>query len=130
MQEKAKILIIDDEEDICNFSKSILEKTGKFEVTVSTRPLTGINLAKANKPDLILLDLFMPEMDGSKVAEHLLANDNTKDIPIVFLTALVKGDEVKDGEGRIGGRRFIPKPVSPQDLISQIEAILKKQEPI
>jgi PleD family two-component response regulator len=63
VQEKAKILIIDDEEDICHFSRSILEKTGRFEVFVSTRPQAGISLAKANKPDLILLDIFMPEME-------------------------------------------------------------------
>lgn len=122
---KAKILIIDDEEDICNFSKSILEKTGRFEVVVSTKPMTGINLAKSHKPDLIMLDIFMPEMDGSKVAEYLLESEETKNIPIVFLTALVKDKEVDDGAGQIGGHPFISKPVTPQNLIKRIKSILK-----
>ena len=126
--DKKKILIIDDEEDICNFSKSILEKTGRFEVTASVKPMTGINLAKANKPDLILLDVFMPEMDGSKVAEHLLHDQATKDIPIVFLTALVKDKEVSSSSGQIGGHPFISKPVAPQDLILRIKQILKMQD--
>ena len=123
MQNKAKILIIDDEEDICHFSKSILEKTGKFEVLTAMRPMTGINLAKLNKPDLVLLDLFMPEMDGSKVAEHLLNNEITKDIPIVFLTALVKDQDVQK-DGKIAGRMFIPKPVAPEELIAKVSALL------
>jgi len=122
--QKAKILIIDDEEDICNFSKSILEKTKKFEVLVSTSPTIGINLARANKPDLIVLDVFMPEMDGSRVAELLLEDEATKNIPIVFLTALVKDDDIKGKSGYIGGRSFIPKPVAPNELIARIEAIL------
>ena len=123
MQNKAKILIIDDEEDICHFSKSILEKTGKFEVMTAMRPMTGINLAKLNKPDLVLLDLFMPEMDGSKVAEHLLNNEITKDIPIVFLTALVKDQDVQK-DGKIAGRMFIPKPVASEELVAKVSALL------
>ncbi|MFA6216645.1 MAG: response regulator [Candidatus Omnitrophota bacterium] len=124
MDRKAKILVIDDEEDICHFSKSILEKTGKFEVLTSMSPLQGINLAKMHQPDLILLDVFMPEMDGSKVAEQLLKEEVTRNIPIVFLTALVKENELGSGTGKIGGRRFIPKPVAPQELVSQVKSIL------
>jgi CheY-like chemotaxis protein len=122
MDRKFKILVIDDEEDICHFSKSILEKTGKFEVLTSMNPLQGINLAKMHQPDLVLLDVFMPEMDGSKVAEQLLKEEATRNIPIVFLTALVKENEV--GAGKIGGRRFIPKPVAPQELVNQVKSIL------
>ncbi len=124
MDRKFKILVIDDEEDICHFSKSILEKTGKFEVLTSMNPLQGINLAKMHQPDLILLDVFMPEMDGSKVAEQLLKEEATRNIPIVFLTALVKENELGSGAGKIGGRRFIPKPVAPQELVNQVKSIL------
>ena len=128
MSAKVKILIIDDEEDICNFSKSILEKTGKFEVMVSTKPTAGITMAKMNKPDLIMLDIFMPEMDGSKVAEQLRHIEETKDIPIVFLTALVKDKEVHEGAGQIGGHPFISKPTTPQELVTRIKSILKIQD--
>ncbi len=125
---KAKILIIDDEEDICNFSKSILERTGKYEVVVSTKPMTGVNLARVNKPDLILLDIVMPEMDGSKVAEYLLHNDITKNIPIAFLTSIVKEKEVTDNSGMIGGRPYISKPVTAPELVSRVEMILNPQK--
>jgi DNA-binding response OmpR family regulator len=129
MLEKAKIVIIDDEEDICTFSKSILEKTGKYEVFTATKPMTGINLAKLHKPDLVLLDVFMPELDGSKVAERLLNDEATKHTRIVFLTALVKDSEVVGTSGQIGGRAFIPKPVSPQELVKRVEAFLAEKAP-
>ena len=127
MSDKAKILIIDDEEDICYFSKSILEGTGKFEVIVTTNAKEGIELAKIHKPALILLDIFMPDMDGSQVAECLLGNESTKTIPIVFLTALVKEKDLEQDTGQIGGRYFIPKPVTSKELVAKVETILTEK---
>lgn len=123
---RKKILIIDDEEDFSHFVKLNLEKTGKFEVAVATKAEEGIDLAKNNQPDLILLDVLMPDMEGSQVAQHLLEDQSTREIPIVFLTALVDEKEVKSEEGIIGGRNFIAKPVTPEELINRIEAILQK----
>jgi CheY-like chemotaxis protein len=128
MLRKARILVIDDEEDICHFSKSILEKTGKFEVLASTDALTGINLAKNHRPDLILLDINMPKMDGGAVAQNLLENKSTSEIPIVFLTALLRKAEVEENTGKIGGHFFIAKPVDPKELIKKIELILKIED--
>lgn len=125
MLRKKKILVIDDEEDICHFSKSILEKTGKFEVLVSTSALTGINLAKSHLPDLILLDINMPEIDGGAVAQNLRENKSTSEIPIVFLTALLRKAEAEESRGEIAGRFFIAKPVNPKELIKKIESILQ-----
>lgn len=122
-----KILIIDDEEDFCHFVKLNLEKTGKFKVLVATKAVEGIHLAKSNQPDLILLDILMPEMDGIQVAEYLLEDQSTKKIPIAFLTALAKKKEVKDSFGIIGGRVFIAKPVTPEELIARIEPLLPKE---
>lgn len=122
---KMKILIIDDEEDICVSAKSILEKTGKFEVMYSMEAIKGIDVAKRFNPDLILLDIIMPDMEGSDVAERLLQDPSTKDIPVVFLTALAKRSEVEGDLGTIGGRFFIPKPVTPAELIERIDSILK-----
>lgn len=122
-----KILIIDDEEDFCHFVKLNLEKTGKFKVLVATKAVEGIHLAKSNQPDLILLDILMPEMDGIQVAEYLLEDQSTKKIPIAFLTALAKKEEVKDSSGIIGGRVFIAKPVTPEELIARIEPLLPKE---
>lgn len=125
--EKARILIIDDEEDICKFSKSTLEKTGKFEVTFSTTAITGIGLAKSQRPDLILLDLLLPDMAGSDVAEYLLDEPSTCKIPIVFLTALAQKNDVDQSSGKIGGRFFIAKPVSSHELVNRIQSILKME---
>ena len=69
---KSKILIIDDEENLCFLVKMNLEATGRYEVLTATDPREGLKLAKANIPDLILLDLMMPHMEGSEVAERLM----------------------------------------------------------
>ena len=125
MAEKKKILIIDDEKDFAHFVKLNLESTNKFEVVTSAAGKEGIILAKTKKPDLILLDIFMPEMDGSEVAERLLDDAATKDIPIVFLTALVTKRDVGAKGGVIGGRQVIAKPVAPDELISTINSVLQ-----
>jgi CheY-like chemotaxis protein len=124
MLKRARILIIDDEEDICNFSKSVLERTGKFEVLISTDALKGIDLAKTSQPDLVLLDINMPNIDGGEVAQQLRGHKPTSEIPIVFLTALLRKDEQGDS-GKRGRHFFLAKPVSPKELIEKIESVLK-----
>jgi two-component system alkaline phosphatase synthesis response regulator PhoP len=122
---KKRILVIDDEPDICNFSKSALERTGKFEVLVATDALTGINLAKSNNPDLILLDVNMPDIDGGEVAQQLRDYKATSEIPIIFLTALLRKEEAGGDPGKIGRHFFIAKPVASKELIEKIESVLK-----
>jgi len=121
-----KILIIDDEENFCRLVKLNLEETGKFEVLISTKGAQGIELAKSERPDLILLDIIIPDMDGSGVAECLLNDPTTKYIPIIFLTAIVEERQVKDSKGMIGGREFIAKPVKLEELIRRIEKALEE----
>ncbi len=126
---RAKIMIIDDEEEICEITKKLLERTRKFEAMFSTKGVGAVDLIKSYKPDLVLLDESMPDMSGSEVAERLLEEPLTKDIPVAFLTALVKSEEVKKTSGLIGGRFFIAKPIAPEELISRIESILKQNKP-
>ena len=121
---KKKILIIDDEEDFCFFVKLNLQKTGKFQVFTATSGAEGVRLAKQLKPDLIFLDIIMPYVDGGRVAESLLEDELTREIPFVFLTAAVRQDEVERQGGRIGGRDYIAKPVTPEKLIKKIEQYL------
>jgi DNA-binding response OmpR family regulator len=128
MLRKARILVIDDEEDICHFTKTVLERTGRFEVETSTDSAKGIVLAKTNRPDLIVLDVNMPNLDGGEVAQTLHEYKATSDIPIIFLTALLKKEELEDKSGKIGSHTYIAKPATPQELISKIESMIKSRE--
>jgi two-component system, OmpR family, alkaline phosphatase synthesis response regulator PhoP len=121
-----KILIIDDEADICNFSKRVLDRTGKFETKISQDSEEGIRIAKSDIPDLILLDINMPNLDGGAVAQELSENKATSNIPIVFITALLKREEL-DQDGRINKHFFLPKPVSSEELLKKIDEVLRIQ---
>jgi len=117
-----KILIIDDEEDFAVMVKRNLEFEGKYEVTVETDGLKGHARAKGLHPDLILLDLMMPQIDGTEVARRIKADASLRDIPVVFLTAAVRKEEVSSQpDGVIGGYVFVAKPVETKDLIDVIE---------
>ena len=116
-----KILIIDDEEKFTKYVKLNLEATGKYEVRVENNGARGLEAAKAFKPDLILLDVMMPDMDGSEVSEQLKEEDSCKNIPVVFLTAIVTNKEINEKGSVIGGHPFIAKPINLKNLISSIE---------
>ena len=119
-----KILLIDDEEDFCFFLKANLEITGDFDVITTTRGKEGIQLARSAKPDLILLDIAMPEMYGDEVANKLSEDPQTNNIPIIFLTALVtEHEEGPETIKRIGERDFIGKPVAPKDLVAALQEV-------
>lgn len=121
---KIRVLIIDDEEHFTRMVKLNLEKTGRFDVLTAKDGKTGIELARRNRPDIILLDVMMPEMSGSEVAERLSDNAATSTIPIIFLTALVKQEEVEERGGYIQEHRFLAKPVSSQNLIESIDSVI------
>ncbi len=122
---KKKILIIDDEENFTEMVKITLEDTGKYEVKTENKALSGLAVVKKFKPNLILLDVVMPDKSGDEVAFEIINDKSVKDIPIVFLTAAVTKDEVYSQGGTIAGRPFITKPVSVDELIRYIEKNLK-----
>ncbi|MCX7926613.1 MAG: response regulator [Candidatus Omnitrophica bacterium] len=121
---KQAILVIDDEEDICWYTKTILEKTGKFDVIYSTNGEQGINLAKTTLPDLVILDVNMPFIDGGEVAAILRADELTKHIPIIFLTALLKKEEEINLAQQGSKKVFLAKPITAVQLIEKIEECL------
>ena len=116
-----KILIIDDEEGFTKLVKLNLELTGKYEVRVENKGEKGLIAAKEYKPHLILLDVVMPDLEGSEVAAQLKEDPATKDIPVIFLTAILTKKERKGECGLIGGRAFLAKPVSLKELLDCIE---------
>ena len=121
-----KILIVDDEEDFCYFIKLNLEETKHFEVLTAYSGPEGIDMAIRYHPDMILLDIIMPKMMGTEVAEALRNNKATKDIPILFVTAILKRDEVgAKGQKKIGGNIFLCKPVKLDELIHEIGAMIR-----
>jgi len=118
-----KVLIIDDEEHYCRALKKGLEMKGNFQVLTATRGEEGIRIAKQQKPDIILLDIVMPDMAGTVVAEALSNNPVTANIPIIFVTAIVQHHEVSEGGGVVGGQIFVAKPIMMDDMINKIKAI-------
>ena len=119
--DKKKILIIDDEENFCSLLKKNLEKTNEFEVYAATNGDDGVKLAKELKPDLILLDIIMPEMDGGDVISLIRADNSIKDTPVVFLTSLVRKDEVSAQAGFTKGYALLAKTVTVGELIACIK---------
>ena len=118
-----KILIIDDEEHFCRALKKGLEMKSTFQVLTTTQGKEGIRLAKTQKPDLILLDIAMPDMAGTEVAEELSDDHATASIPIILVTAIIKQNDVRRSDGVAGGRTFIAKPIILDEVIKKINAI-------
>ncbi len=139
MADVKQIVMIDDEADICSIVTSVLERTKRFKVLSSTHAKEGIELARTCKPDLVMLDVMMPEMEGTQIANILCEDEALKDVPIVFVTAiaipmaflssLVRNDELKQKAGKSGGYFFIQKPISPNELIQRLDEILASADP-
>lgn len=124
--EKKKILLVDDEEGFTRIVKLNLEATAKYAVRIENKGSLALAAVKEFKPDLILLDVIMPDMAGSDVAAQIKEDDETKNIPIVFLTAAVTKKELDGSCSLIGGRPFIAKPVNLKELIYCIEKYINK----
>ena len=110
-----KILVIDDDEQNRYLAKFILEKNG-YRVIIARDGLEGVNKAKEEKPDLILVDIMLPVMDGYEVTKRLKNLPEFKNVPIIALTAYtMKGDEEKALKAGCDG--YIPKPIVPEEFI-------------
>jgi len=119
-KERPRILIIDDNRDFTYSAKLALERTGRYSVWEENEPARANQTAQRIRPDLILLDIVMPETDGGEVAARIQSDPALHRIPIVFLTALVTKAEGRSGL-RIQGHPFLAKPISLSDLITGIE---------
>ena len=124
--EKKRILIIDDEASFTRMVKLNLEKTGTFEVREENRATDALAAAREFKPDLILLDVIMPTMDGGDVASQIRNDRHLKGTPIVFLTATVSQREAGEGGLNSGGDLFLAKPVTVENLIHCLNENVRK----
>ncbi|MEP1152716.1 MAG: response regulator transcription factor [Balneola sp.] len=121
---KQTILVVDDEKDLLDLIEYNLKKEG-FDVLKAENGEEGIAVAKEKNPDLVLLDIMMPKMDGMQAVEEMRKDDQLKKIPIIFLTA--RSDEKTEVEGlNKGGDDYITKPISTTKLISRIKAVLRR----
>ena len=123
IKEKACILIIDNNRDFAHSAKLALERTGRYIVYEENDASKAHQTAQGVKPDLILLDIAMPEADGGEVAARIESDPTLNRTPIVFLTALVTKSETKSGL-QIQGHPFLAKPISIPELVAGIEQSL------
>ncbi len=124
----SKILVVDDDEAINELIKINLELLG-YEVLTAKDGIQGFTLAKQETPDLIILDVMMPDVDGYTVAKRVRENSSTKDIPILMLTALnMLEDKVKGFD--LGVDDYLVKPFEMEELRVRIRALLKRNNSI
>ena len=120
-----KILLVDDENDILEFVGYNLTKEG-FQVLTCNNGKEAIQIAKKENPDLIILDVMMPEMDGIETCHELRSIDKLKDTLIIFLSA--RGEDYSQVAGfDAGADDYISKPIKPRLLVSRVKAILRRK---
>ena len=124
MSEKKRILVVDDEESVARAIQLYMEATERHEVRTVSDPRQALQTALRFQPDLAILDIVMPHMDGRDVAAELAAEPDLEGLPVVFLTALVKEVEIGGQGGAIGGHPLLAKPVEPADLIALVDETL------
>lgn len=122
-----RVLLIDDEPSFTRMVKRSLESTGTYVVQVVNESPQSRKVAREFQPDIILLDVVMPEADGGDIATQLRSDPQTKDIPIIFVSAMVSRKESESGFYESGGEHFLAKPVSAKRLTSSIEIVLAKE---
>ena len=118
-----KILIVDDERDALRILEKELAARG-YSIIAADNGNDALNLAKSEHPDLIVLDIWMPDMDGSEVAARLKEDLTTKDIPIIFLTCLFQKREEEEQGRVVAGKVLMAKPYSISALSTRIREIL------
>ncbi len=125
-----KILVVDDDPDLVD-ATSIILKSKNYEVSVAYDGVEGMEKARNEKPDLIVLDVMMPQKDGYTLCKELKADPDLRRIPVLLLTAVVEHIPTTRFTQQMGMETeaddFIDKPVEPQVLVERVEALLAKQ---
>lgn len=120
-----KILVVDDEVRIVDLVTSMLTKHG-YDVVSASDGEEALDQVREQRPDLVLLDIMMPKMDGTTVAEELRSRRETERLPVVFLTSLVEDAELQQEGDEIGGHLFLAKPFNLPDLLSVIDRAMRR----
>lgn len=120
--EKKRILVVDDQARNTKLLKLFLERTNDYEVREENDSTKALSAAEEFRPDLILLDVMMPGLDGGELAGSIHATPQLELVPIVFVTAIVTKDEVKNRHGLIGEYPFLAKPI----VLTEVVACVKR----
>lgn len=118
-QEKKNILIVDDEKEALASLADLFRRNG-YGVLTAENGKDGLSFAKEEAPHLIILDLVLPDIDGSDVAAALLQDPATRNIPIIFLTAIVRKPEQEKSGAMIANRCIVAKPCKPQEILTLV----------
>jgi two-component system alkaline phosphatase synthesis response regulator PhoP len=124
---KGKILVVDDEVYIVQILEFSLSRIEGYEVITATDGEEALEKVREGRPDLVVLDVMMPRMDGYEACRRLKAEESTKDIPVILLSA--KGRAMDQNKGfEVGADDYMTKPFSPRKLIEKIKTVLGKAE--
>ena len=124
-----KILCVEDEPEMIDLIRLILGRRG-FEVTGAVGGLEGIMRMREDPPDLVLLDLMMPDMDGWEVYQQMKADEKTRSIPVIIVTAKAQNIDKVLGLHIAKVDDYIAKPFSPQDLLNSVEKVLGQKKAV
>jgi DNA-binding response OmpR family regulator len=126
-----KILLVDDDQDFVAATKMALESRGDFKVLTASDGVFGLSIARAEKPDLIILDVIMPFEDGFTAAGQFKADPEAANIPIIILTSFsrrVGETDISVAQGmELEAEDYIEKPVSPQELLRRVDRLLRER---
>ena len=126
MSDKKKILVVDDEPDFRMMLRARLE-ANNYEVSEAEDGAVGLEKARNTKPDLIILDVMLPKMDGYKVARLLKFDEKHRNIPIVLLTARSQQSDRETGM-EVGGDAYLTKPYNPEDMLEIVAKLLSERK--
>ena len=121
---KPRILVVDDDEAVLTFWKAKL--ASRYEVMTTSSPESVLAMARREKPQLILCDVDMPDVDGGDISSALFADDELRIIPVLFLTGLVGPAELKRVAGQLGGRAAVSKSEPVEAILARIESLLAR----
>jgi two-component system response regulator VicR len=121
------ILCIEDEQEMIDLIRLILSRRG-FEILGANGGKEGLEMIRKNHPDLVLLDLMMPEMDGWEVYQQMKADETTRDIPVIVVTAKAQSIDKVLGLHIAKVDDYIAKPFSPQELLASVDAVLGRKQ--
>jgi len=121
---KKRVLVVDDDTAVLDFWRAKL--AARFEVFTTSSPESVLAMARREKPQLILCDVDMPDVDGGDISSALFADEELREIPVLFLTGLVGPAELKGLAGQLGGRAAVSKSEPVEAILARIDSLLER----